>query len=172
MAIYFIADTHFFHKDIIDICDRPFVNLHAMHEYLIRYWNYTISENDEVYICGDFAIGSKDEIADILSKLNGRKYLIMGNHDTLSIKDYYEIGFEKVYDKPVVLDNFWILSHEPLFMTPSMAYVNIFGHVHNNPIYSNYSTHHFCVCVERLNFRPILFDTIKSVIEEEHHNES
>ena len=80
----------------------------------------------------------------------------MGNHDGYNIKKYYEAGFEKVYDKPIIYqDFFFILSHKPLYITENMPYVNIFGHVHNNPEYTDYTSNTFCVSCERINYKPI-----------------
>ena len=41
-----------------------------------------------------------------------------------------------------------------------MPYANIFGHVHNSPIYKTYSKQHYCVSVERINYMPISFEEI------------
>jgi calcineurin-like phosphoesterase family protein len=48
-----------------------------------------------------------------------------------------------------------------------MPYANIFGHVHANPIYKDFSPQSFCVSVERINYTPISFEEIKRVIAEE-----
>jgi calcineurin-like phosphoesterase family protein len=168
MARYFIADNHFYHPEIITICGRPFVNCDAMHECMIRYWNDTVKENDEVYVVGDFATATLEEIRDVLKQLNGKKYLVLGNHDTHTIAEYYMIGFDKVYDCPIILDGFWIVSHEPMFMNNSIPYVNIFGHVHNSPLYYDYGKKHFCVCAERIGYKPISFATIRETIGKEY----
>ena len=83
--IFFTSDTHFNHANIVDFDQRPFVDLYEMTECLIQNWNETISPGDVVYHLGDFALswGAKHGplIDEILSRLNGRKYLIAGNHD-------------------------------------------------------------------------------------------
>ena len=168
MATHFIADTHFFHPEIITICGRPFVNIDAMHEALIRYWNDVIESDDEVYVVGDFATATLEQIHSVLKSLNGKKYLVMGNHDTHTVEEYYLAGFDRVYDHPIILEEFWIISHEPMFMNHSIPYVNIFGHVHNSPLYYDYSKKHFCVCAERINYKPISFDSIREIIGKEY----
>ena len=50
--VYFISDTHFFHKNIITYCDRPFSSVEEMNEQLIYNWNTIVSEDDDVIICG------------------------------------------------------------------------------------------------------------------------
>jgi calcineurin-like phosphoesterase family protein len=86
---------------------------------------------------------------------------VKGNHDIQNNDFYRCAGFKEVYDKPVILENFWILSHEPLYVCENMPYAKIFGHVHNSPLYKDCSSHHFCVTVERINYTPISFDEIK-----------
>lgn len=96
-----------------------------------------------------------------VSSLIGEKFLIMGNHDTQSEKYYYDCGFDSVSRYPVIYENFWIVSHEPLYINRNMPYANIFGHVHSNPLYSDVSEQSFCVSVERINYMPIEFSEIK-----------
>ena len=90
-----------------------------------------------------------------------------GNHDTKSNEHYRRAGFCEVYDLPVIFQGFWLLSHEPLYVCQNMPYANIFGHVHANPIYKDFSPQSFCVSVERINYTPISFEEIKRVVAEE-----
>ena len=46
--IYFIADTHFNHANIIKYCNRPFENTVEMNEYIIQKWNLVVKEKDIV----------------------------------------------------------------------------------------------------------------------------
>lgn len=155
---YFIADLHFSDQRIIDYENRPFDNAKDMNETIIRNWNGTVTEDDEVYVAGDVGDDS------YVSQLKGRKYLIKGNHDTKSNEDYRRCGFAEVYDYPIIIDGFWIVSHEPLYVSENMPYANIFGHVHNSPIYKDYSKHHYCVSVERIGYRPVEFGCISSKV--------
>ena len=83
---------------------------------------------------------------------------------TFAYKEYLEIGFNEVYFYPIIVDDFWIMSHEPMYINMNMPYANIFGHVHDNPIYKDFSKRSFCVCVERIGFRPILLSKIKEIV--------
>lgn len=168
---FFIGDTHFDDGNIIDFAERPFANVKEMNKYIVDKWNETILEDDVVYIVGDFVHPKYSvETADLILGLNGHKILIRGNHDTLSDEEYYELGIEKVYDHPIILDNFYIVSHEPMFMNNAMPYVNIFAHVHNNPIYTECGKKHFCVSLERphLDYAPLIFNEIKRLVMEEY----
>lgn len=169
MSRFFISDTHFGDSNIIRYENRPFADIGKMNTALIENWNSVVSPDDEVYVVGDFCTNF-DPIY-FLSKLNGKKYLIKGNHDTMSNKSYRESGFTEVYDKPIILDNFWILSHEPMYINENMPYVNIFGHVHSNPAIKDYSPYSFCVSVERINYTPISFTRIKETLCEEFKRE-
>lgn len=156
--IYFIADTHFSEERIILYENRPFKNIQEMDQELIRRWNDTVKETDEVFVLGD--LGADDQEALILKQLKGKKFLVKGNHDTKSNEFYRNAGFDEVYDYPVIIKDFWILSHEPLYVNTNMPYANIFGHVHNSPIIKTFSSQHYCVSVERINYTPISFDEI------------
>lgn len=163
MAIFFIADTHFSEENIIRYENRPFSSTEAMNEELIANWNKQILATDEVYVLGDF--GAHGNEKQILERLNGIKYLVKGNHDTQSNEYYRQAGFQEVYDCTIILEQFWILSHEPLYVNANMPYANLFGHVHNSPLFKDYSKQHFCVSVERIQYMPIAFEEIKKKIQ-------
>ena len=113
--IYFIADPHFQHKNIIKYCDRPFENINQMDQTLINNWNKTVKNDDEVYILGDLSNENVViyNLKNIVEQLNGKKYLVKGNHDVLSDECYKYIGIEKIYDKSIILNDFIILKHYP-----------------------------------------------------------
>lgn len=159
---FFTADPHFGHKNIISYENRPFQSVAGMDSHMIQQWNAVVDENDRVFVAGDFSFYSKGRSEEICGKLRGHKFLIQGNHDREKPRFYLDIGFEWVYDHPILLDDFWLVSHEPLYLNANMPYANIFGHVHGNPAYSDYSRQSFCVSVERTGYRPVEFDEIKS----------
>lgn len=163
MKKYFIADTHFSEDAIRRYEKRPFRDTIEMDDVMILNWNKTINNDDLVYMLGDFGAGNQE--SSILEKLNGMKYLIKGNHDVKS-NEYYRIaGFQEVYDHPIILDGFWILSHEPLYVNENMPYANIFGHVHNSPIFKTFSAQHYCVSVERIEYTPMSFENIMNFVK-------
>lgn len=57
-VIYYTADQHFGHSNIIRFCERPFSTVEEMDEVLINNWNETVSDNDIVYILGDLVFRS------------------------------------------------------------------------------------------------------------------
>ncbi len=82
--VFFTSDIHFFHSNIIEYCKRPFASVTEMNEEIITRWNQRVPRDGVVFIIGDVALGGKgsaDDLAVILSRLNGRLFLIPGNHD-------------------------------------------------------------------------------------------
>lgn len=166
MNVFFIADTHFGDENIIRYENRPFVRASEMDSFLIKKWNETVSADDKVFLIGDFSSYGFEKSREICQCLNGEKFIVMGNHDTENEQYYRDCGFSEAIRYPIVYENFWILSHEPLYINKNMPYANIFGHVHGNPIYSDFSEQSFCVSVERIEYRPISFSEIKRCIQE------
>ncbi len=161
MNIWIISDTHFSHANIIKYCNRPFENTYVMDAEMIKRWNSVVAKEDIVWHLGDFGMGNKEHITNIVSQLNGRIFLIKGNHDNHPDKWYYECGFEKVYDRPVIVDDFFILSHHPRTVgAPIYGY--LYGHVHDDEIYKDFTSNSCCVCAERQNYTPILFEDAKA----------
>src|SRR3954469_18473977 len=81
MARYWTSDLHLGHANIIRYCRRPFADVEQMNEALIERWNETVSEADEVWVLGDFALGTIGDTLPMAGRLRGRKLLIAGNHD-------------------------------------------------------------------------------------------
>lgn len=79
--IFFTADLHLGHANIIRHCNRPFANPDMMDEALIENWNERVHRNDTVYILGDLIFRASCPSEAYLSRLKGRKHLIIGNHD-------------------------------------------------------------------------------------------
>lgn len=164
--IYFIADTHFGDKNIIKYEGRPFKDVEEMNNVLIENWNNTVGSMDTIFVVGDFISDSR--YLDIIHKLKGKIKIIVGNHDVPLIDDYRRYGNVEVFEYPIILDNFWMVSHEPLYITENSPYANIFGHIHNNPMYLTVSIRSYCVCVERNGYKPICFDYIKERVRKEN----
>ena len=164
--IFLIGDCHFGHRNIIKYCNRPFRDIEDMTEKLIKNWNSVVGKNDIIYVVGDFALCGKQKIIEIGNLLNGRKRLILGNHDGASIATYREAGFEFVYNHSIVLDDFYIISHIPMVgISVNAPFANVFAHVHDDPTYKDCSCRSFCVSAERINYTPISFEDIKALIK-------
>lgn len=163
--VFMIADTHFGHKNIIDYENRPFSCVEEQDETIIKNWNDTVTNEDKIFILGDFAFANKDRIKELIKALNGYKILILGNHDRSHSYSFWEkSGMDVVSQYPIVAFDWYILSHEPMYINKNMPYANIFGHVHGNSQYKDFSSQHFCVSCERINYTPIEFELIKETI--------
>lgn len=160
---WIISDTHFGHKKVIEYCSRPFSDIYEMEKEIIKNWNNRIKAGHDVYFLGDFSFYGKDRTTEICKSLNGNKIMIKGNHDSHSSVYYRDCGFEEVYKYPLILEGFWILSHEPLLMTEETPFFNIHGHIHNTLILPN-STTHYCVSVEQTNYKPLDFEKIRDEV--------
>ncbi|HFI0446505.1 TPA: metallophosphoesterase [Streptococcus suis] len=173
--IYFIADTHFYHKNVIDFCSRLFSNVEEMNECLVNNWNRTVKASDEVYILGDFLYkGTGQQANNLLQSLNGRKYLIKGNHEHYLKSDDFDIAlFEWVKDYHTF--NYqktkFVLFHYPILEWEGYYHkaVHLYGHVHNNKtdyfreILGNRALN---VGADLINFTPISIDDVLRIIEE------
>ena len=158
---WIISDSHFNHNAIIEYCNRPFKDVESMNEEMIKRWNEAVRKDDKVYHLGDFGFGSKEQISEIVSRLKGKIYLIKGNHCTHNNQWYRDCGFSEVYDHPIIIRDFLVLSHEPLPFVMNQMYCNIYGHVHVSPMFQTWTDNTCCACVERHNYYPIHMDTIK-----------
>lgn len=162
--IWLVSDNHFNHENIIRYCNRPFKSAEEMTEQMIYNWNSVVGKNDIVWNLGDFCLGpnQKETIPSIVSRLNGKINLVCGNHDHHNIKFYYECGFNRVYDRNVIINSYIILSHSPIgFINENCPFFNCYGHVHDSDMYKTISKSGCCVCVERWNYTPVALDHIK-----------
>lgn len=78
---FFTSDTHFGHANIINLCKRPFKDVNHMNDMLVENWNNVVTDDDTVFHLGDFAFGGSDVWNKVLSRLRGKIYLILGNHE-------------------------------------------------------------------------------------------
>ena len=162
--LFLIADTHFGSEQVRRFENRPFEDTQAMDKVMTERWNRVVSPEDTVWHLGDF--GAEGCEAPILSQLNGNILFVKGNHDVFSNDYYRSVGFREVYDYPVLLREFWLLSHEPLYVSENTPYANIFGHIHQNPMYTTCGAHHFCVSAERIDYRPIPFEEVVRSVQQ------
>lgn len=177
--VYFTSDTHFYHSNIIGFCKRPFKNVEDMNEALIENWNRVVSQDDIVFHLGDFCLRGSHEWTKILNRLNGKIYLILGNHDLKNIRQGYTSRFELTsMQMHIEVDKQKIyLNHCPLLCYGG-AYGNtwqLFGHVHT----SKYNTGkdasrlnmlfptQYDVGVDNNDFTPVSFAQVKRIIQKQ-----
>ena len=128
---WFISDTHFGHKNILEYEKehRPFNTVEEMNETIIERWNSVVKPKDLVYHLGDFCFG-KSALA-IASRLNGRKILVLGNHDTYQSSEYL-LYFDRLFGAV-----FWheaLLTHIPVHTEHARNFLNVHGHLHSKKV--------------------------------------
>jgi len=157
-STFFISDHHFGHRNIIEYEGRKFKKTLDMDTEMINKWNSVVNKENTVYHLGDFAFYDKETITSIVMQLNGKINLVMGNHENHSIQWYYDCGFNKVYDKPIVLGGFIILSHEPIYTNDNSPFVNIHGHLHSKESMCDKNIN---VSVEKWEYTPVTYKKLK-----------
>ena len=166
MSIYVISDNHFGHFNIIKYTNRPFENVEEMDNYMISQWNKTVTNEDTIIHCGDFAFGDSEAIMNYTKQLNGKKILVMGNHDRKGVGFFASCGFEAhkhPFTLAIVKNNIiskYVFSHAPLKdgMIPEDM-INIHGHIHNTVLKDEFSKEkHICVSVECVDYTPMRLD--------------
>lgn len=165
MERWLISDTHFDHAKILTFRDpdgmlirgNDFLNVRQMNDAMRDNWQSVVRPGDRVYHLGD--VSMKRSGLDCLKGLNGKKRLILGNHDILGAKRYLDAGFVELWGS-YKLDEF-LLTHIPVhdLAIPDWAKLNIHGHIHERP---SYSIRHLNVSVERIDYQPISLDAIRS----------
>lgn len=160
------SDPHFGHAKVLEFESRPFISVEDMTKQLIKNWNKVVKKSDTVYVLGDVSFKlTKEEVKTIITSLNGKKVLILGNHDrSKTVTWWKDVGFDTVHKYPICYEwRFW-LSHEPMTMHEDLPYINIHGHLHgltiSKPQYIN-------VSVEQINYAPLLLTDITDLYPRE-----
>ena len=141
---YYIADCHFFHKKLNDNMDcRGFASVEEMNAYMLKKWNAKVRPEDEVVILGDLSLGKAEETKELLNRLHGQLYLIIGNHDRFHWNTAYATDrFVWMKHYAELEDNHRrvVLSHYPMMCYHGQYYRNekgeantymLYGHVHD-----------------------------------------
>ncbi|AFL51220.1 calcineurin-like phosphoesterase family protein [Sinorhizobium fredii] len=160
--IYFTSDTHFGEARVLSIDRRPFSNLADHDAALVANWNETVSPEDEIWHLGDFASRKSGFAEGLLSKLNGRKHLIVGNNDPLATVK--ASGWQSIqhYAELLVDGRLLILCHYPFRTWNQMGKrsIDLHGHSHGKlkPM-----PRQFDVGVDARDLRPVsLADILRS----------
>ena len=159
MTNWVTSDTHFFHKNVIKYCNRPFQDVDEMGLTMLYNWNYTVEKEDTVYFLGDWAFGNRKELGELLLTLNGKIIMIRGNHDKQTVTWYKRYGIAEVHG-----GEYWeyepnvLLSHRPY--PTKFPRINIHGHIHNNLMEIGPKNLYANVCVEVTNYTPVDLDEL------------
>lgn len=178
--IFFTSDTHFQHINIIKYCRRPFKDIEENDEEIIRRWNKKIPEDGTVFHLGDVAFGDSKKVDKILKRLNGKIYLIIGNHDWRRIVNEHAWRFEimtqqinmKIGKRHIILNHYPMLTFSGAWRGTDATY-QLFGHVHTSP-YTDEGldqqrmkylfTSQYDVGVDNNNFTPVSWTEVSQII--------
>jgi len=162
--IYFTADLHLGHANVIRFCNRPFQSVEEMDEALIAYWNAVVKNNDDIYILGDLFYRNAIPAEETLKKLKGRKHLILGNHDkswtaAIDLPRYFaEVTNLLTYKRDGVK---YTLCHYAMLSWEGRGHGGymIHGHNHNNPL--DYTDKYLLNAGVDINsFKPVTLDEL------------
>ena len=139
MKTWIGSDFHFGHKNIMKFCPESrgkYTDVDDMNESMVEEWNALVDPDDTVLMVGDIAFLSPHQAAGYLTRLNGTKVLIIGNHDRhlleshlfrdcfTAIHEYLEFKYNGVN---------LVLFHYPIAEWNKMYYgsVHFYGHLHD-----------------------------------------
>lgn len=178
LKTFYISDTHFGHFNIIKHCNRPFSTAEEMDKVMIGNWNSIVARNDTVFILGDFVF-SKIPPAEYFNKLNGRKIMIIGNHDhdiskrrDSYVKSKILEGVYNYLETKDVLDGNpvkIVMCHYPMVEWNGFYRdaLHLYGHIHNSVDSASFQImskidHAYNVGADILDFTP---RTLAEVVE-------
>lgn len=180
---FFTSDTHFGHANIINLCKRPFKDINHMNDMLVENWNSVVTDDDTVFHLGDFAFGGSDVWNKVLSRLRGKIYLILGNHDRKNIRQGYMNKFEavvpqmqiRIENRSIYLNHYPFLCYGGTYRKPEDAVWQLFGHVHSGPNGTGIDTDRlkylfptqYDVGVDNNNYIPVSYIQVKHIIEKQ-----
>lgn len=180
--IFFTSDTHFFHSNVIKYCNRPFRNIDHMHDEFVKNWNSVVKRDDVVFHLGDVSLGiQRNELQELIYKLNGTIYLVPGNHD------YFDTWDQNIFDnkKVIVLDRLidikirvkdenlcFTLCHYAMKVWNKSHHnsIHLYGHSHNS-MPDDRNSRSMDVGVDANNFTPIsLHDVLEKMSKKVYKN--
>ena len=174
--IYFSSDLHIWHKNAIVYTNRPFETVEEMNAKLVKSWNRTVHQNDEIYILGDVTMVRPGRAMEIISRLKGRKYLLMGNHDYFARQKQFDpaacgIEWVQMYYELHWQNRTFVLCHYPFvaWNKDSHGSYNLHGHLHS-PVEYNLANREngrrqFDVGVDANDFKPVCIEEIVAFFE-------
>ena len=172
--VFIISDLHFGHENLAR--HRGFENADEQDELIIKNWNSVVGKNDMTWILGDIGM-EKCTHYHLLDRLNGRKRVILGNHDSPKLVPELLRYVENVGS--MVKYKGYLLTHCPIHPHEMERFnVNIHGHLHEENIDDD---RYINVSCEQLNYTPMEFprkikstriDSIKENIRNEKSNSS
>ncbi len=179
--LWFTSDAHFYHDNIRRYCNRPFETVEDMNDILIANWNSVVKPDDDVIVAGDFIhSGNLEKIQSIIHRLNGKIWLVWGNH-----------CMQNKFERPVIIEMFegrcydamdfqvedgevedgflkFHVNHYPCEYWTRGA-IHLHGHIHSGPKAETsektiFKPLRYDIGVDNNNYYPISYEEIKVII--------
>lgn len=193
MNTFITSDIHFSHARICEYAGRPWDTVEEMNEGLIANWNSVVGQDDHVIVAGDVAMGKIAESLPLVSRLNGTKTLVVGNHDRcfkepgasdtkrVAWEDKYrEVGFSTIVHgtmETIINGQVVEINHFPYYgdhtgderyaemRPPDNGSVLLHGHLHIKDKLWGEKNNMIHIGVDAWDYRPVSFDEIAELIE-------
>jgi calcineurin-like phosphoesterase family protein len=140
--IFIGSDFHWGHTNILRYCpesrSRYNNDIQYMNETMVQEWNDLVSPDDTVYMLGDIAFMSAQKAYDYVSRCNGNKILITGNHDVKILRDVkFRSCFQSIHSYLEITYKHTkiCMFHYPIFdhNGKNRGSIMLHGHRHGNP---------------------------------------
>ena len=162
-----VADTHFGHQLMARL--RPWPTVEEHDEAIIDNWNSLVAPTDRVYVLGDLCMNRRH--VGTVSRCNGKKVLVKGNHDIFKLKDYLPY-FDDIRAYVVKPKHNLIMSHIPIHPQNMGRWkLNVHGHTHEYQVQAddkfsdgdyvepsdlkNPDPRYRCVSLEQTGYKPV-----------------
>jgi len=155
MGVFFTSDTHFGDPRRLRIDRRPFESIEEHDVALIARWNEAVGPDDEVWHLGDVAPRyDRATVTQLLSALNGRNHLIIGNNDPPATTECELWHSAHHYVEIVVDGHLLVLCHYPFrtWNKINKGVIDLHGHSHGK---LKELPHQFDVGVDVFDYRPV-----------------
>jgi calcineurin-like phosphoesterase family protein len=169
MNLWFYADPHFGHWNVVKFCSRPFSTVLEMNETLVENFNKVVGHTDTVVFAGDFAMNHA-YIRKYLYRLNGKWIWVRGNHDLPKwdkiVKDPDFISKVESWHDIYSFSPGWPITvcHYPMMSWPGSyrSSWQLFGHVHGR--LARPTSFALDAGVDAWNYSPVHIDQIREVM--------
>lgn len=172
---FFTADLHLYHNNMINYASRPFGGLNEMHSHITKAFNSILTTDSDLYIVGDVTLLSSEfggRIKKALAAINGRKHLVIGNHDTWKVRNYLEAGITTVHSAGSFKhkDIRFFMMHDPAeyLCVENGTNVLLCGHIHTLFKHLFPEKRIINVGVDVWEYKPVSIEQIMQIVKEEH----
>lgn len=153
---------------------RGFSDIETHNKTIVENWNNLITDEDDVYLLGDLMLNNNEAGMNLLSQLNGKLHIIIGNHDTDERVKLYRtlpnVVEEPKYANVIKYGKYkFYLSHYPTFTSSlekehlSNCLINLYGHTHQQTNFYNDIPFMYHVGLDSHNNTPV---SIEQIIED------